>query len=140
MPTGQCFDDAIELFQEILEQAHGWEQSMQRELVASLRLVHAIVMVGDKQSAHAWVEDETHDLVYFTGFLNGEKARFAAPRGEYRAVHGVVEELRYNYSEMIVNNRAYRTFGPWNHKYLELCGQDGSPVMAGNFPCRKISE
>ncbi len=140
MPTGKCFDDALELMNAVLKQALDWEPERQRELVRNLYLVHAVVKPNGSESSHAWLEHDASDLVYFTGILKGVRQHFVSPRGEYRRVLNVVEDTRYSYKEAVINNKAFGTYGPWVKRYQDLCRDKMTISLIGPMPAERISE
>lgn len=117
MPTGHCFDDALDLICQLLQGAETPEALADR-----LMLVHGICLAPDGHPyAHAWVEDE--DRCLFRGVLAGEAHSFAAHHAEYYAEARVQEVTRYSVRDAWAANRRHGTYGPWVPRYKALCTQ-----------------
>jgi len=116
-PTHDCFTDALELFDALLRSA--WSSGVDAR--PDLRLVHAICKASNERFSHAWVEDDVRHLALFVGIVDGERQTFGAPVDEYRAHYEVQEDVRYTYQQAIRLNRKSRHYGPWEHRFSELC-------------------
>lgn len=124
LPTHDCFTDSLDLLVAILKENEN-DLSGRAVLARSLYLVHAVVTLGDREGAHAWVEDDRRDLVIFVGLYEGRRESFASPRDEYYQTHGVIERTRYAYHEAFLLNRITGHYGPWAERYQKLCRKPG---------------
>lgn len=114
LPTGKCFDDALDLLNDILK--------YNPECVADLRLIHGICTAPDGHHyAHAWVEDLATERALFVGLVNGERMNLAASREEYWTEVGMVERTPYTYRQAVIENRRHNHYGPWLDHYRRLC-------------------
>lgn len=141
LPTKSCFDDAMDLFCDVLISAEDWPSPEREKLLSELFLVHAVVKVlSNRESSHAWLEDDGREVCLFVGLLDGKPTAFMSPREAYYEAHNVQEFTRYNYQEAHRMNLKFGTFGPWEERYQVLCG--GSPEMAmiAPLPVKRISE
>jgi hypothetical protein len=126
LPTGTCFDDAIEYLNEIA--LHG-----QRERLLTLKLVHGICLAPEGAQegtpfAHAWVEEA--GVCVQAGLFSGEpqKVYYGVKRAEFYAKLRVQVATYYTAPEVVVHNRRTGHFGPWEHLYRDLCQEYGAPV------------
>ena len=136
-PTKKCFDDSLELMTDMVQQTPNWER---RDLIHNLHLVHAIVEPGGRRSSHAWVEHDDNDMAYFVGIRNGKRVAMASPRGDYRRLHNVVEMVRYKLGAVYLMNRTFGTFGPWEERFQQLCGNGDDVVRIEGLPAVQVSE
>lgn len=122
-PTHHCFDDALELINDLLlerpDRAHD----------PALGLVHGIA-VGNGQGvdvghryAHAWVEDG--DLCWDSGLLNGQRIYFPVTRDKFYASRGIVQTTRYSIEQAWLENVRSGHYGPWQPEYRALCKGQG---------------
>jgi len=115
-PTYTCFDDAMEFIDYVAMEYKDEDMSF-------LTLVHGIINGDDGESyAHAWCEESGMKVAIFAGFLRGEKTYFYSPVDEFYEKYKVKETIRYTIPEAIAKNREYIHFGPWDPKYVALCG------------------
>jgi hypothetical protein len=116
LPTGHCFDDALEyLNQRVLAEptlAQG----------RTLELVHGIA-IGDtgEPYAHAWCEEGRH--CWDAAIANGERIWYAVARHEFYAARRVHTITRYSVRAACLANLAAGHYGPWKAEYRELCGR-----------------
>lgn len=136
-PTRKCFDDSLELMVDMIDQTPDYEKP---EMMRNLFLVHAIVEPGGQLSSHAWLEHDENECVYFVGLRNGKPVAFASPRGEYRRLHNVIDSVRYRIDEVYTKNRECKTYGPWEPRFQELCGNGDGMVRLENLPAVQVSE
>jgi len=114
-PTGTCFDDAMELVEEIIKS--------DKSKLSTLFLVHGICREpGGELFSHAWVEEG--DSCYFDGIINGEQAHIECDRAGFHDHFDVQEFTRYTMHKAFTENIRTNNFGPWEEKYLALCGRD----------------
>jgi len=111
-PTGQCFDDAIELLVSLLTEEH--------VPPAQLKLVHAICLMPGEASrfAHAWVERDGECL--FVGIYQGERVRCTTDRALYYRKLRVQERTKYTPQQAAHESARTSSCGPWKQRYLAL--------------------
>jgi hypothetical protein len=142
-PTYSCFDDALEFIDYVACEYKDEDTSM-------VTLVHGL-MTGDdgEPHAHAWVEDSTTNLAVFAGILKGEKIYFYAPIDQFRKCYKITDTTQYTIREALLKNLEHQHFGPWEPKYVALCGSGdtamiGSGMMKlgtiGKLPTRKETQ
>jgi hypothetical protein len=120
LPTGQCFDDALEYLAERL-------RSAPRDLAKRWRLAHGICR-GNYEGAlyaHAWLE-EHHDVCWDFGLIDGTRVAFSMKKHEYYAARHVVECTLYTPRQALAENLRTQHFGPWKDSYRALCVSDDS--------------
>jgi len=111
-PTGTCFDDASQIFVELVY----------RFPLDRVRLVHG--MTGDGKGvvgSHAWVEvtnDEGKVAVFTEGLMNGERRRGSLSRERFYEMLCVGEDvIRYTAEEALILDMKYGHCGPWEPRY-----------------------
>jgi hypothetical protein len=120
-PTHECFNDALEVFEQMAKERNPFLHS------GRLHLVHAVCLTPDgEEYAHAWVEQD-EKIVIFAGIVNGAKSYFAADAAEYYAESRVKETTKYTVRQALELNNLHETYGPWTERYLKLCRQPGEP-------------
>jgi len=117
LPTGRCFDDAIEYLAARVKGdpalAHG----------KTLRLVHGLARAHDAAGtvyAHAWCEDG--EDCWDAALLEGRRVYYRVARVEYYAARQIEETTHYTVRQAARANRRTRSYGPWKPQYLECCG------------------
>lgn len=129
-PTHSCFDDALEFINYVALEYRDEDTSM-------ISLVHGIVRGDDGNNyAHGWVEDSSTRLAIFAGVLKGEKIYFYTPIEEFYTKNRVKETTKYTIKEAIENNIRTIHFGPWEPKYVALCGGGGYHTVIGGGEMR----
>ena len=113
-PTHRCFDDALDLLWELLDDPGASH--------ATLFLVHGICLAPDGLPyAHAWLEDDADATVLSVGMIDHELTAYSLPRDVYYAQTQVQERQRYTPQEALSANRASGHYGPWDARYVALC-------------------
>jgi hypothetical protein len=115
-PTGQCFDDAIAILQDVARR-EPWT-------LHRYALVHAIVMNPDTLArfSHAWVERETttgREVWQAMKWMGCKVVTTMSPEEHTRLLRPV-REWRYTVEEVHRMNRLFGTFGPWAPELLAL--------------------
>ena len=116
LPTHRCFDDALDYIElRLREGAHP----------DSLILVHGICLAPegphkDKPFAHAWVEHEGR--VVQSGLLDGERIFYSVPSEDFAEMLRPQEFTRYTLRQALAQNLASGHYGPWEERYIALCG------------------
>lgn len=110
-PTHRCFDDALDLLEDRV-----------RERDLRCLLVHGICLIPgtDTRFAHAWVEEPDGCIVQ--AFLLRERRayiRFTA--SDFNQIYRPQECTRYSVHAAWRMNELYKTYGPWEERYLALC-------------------
>jgi hypothetical protein len=121
-PTGTCFDDALDLIQEILKAEP--DRFSRGEIVLVLRLVHGVCRHTDgTHYAHAWVENVAADTCLFVGIYRNCRSVIVAARPEFYSAYRVVETQieRYTYPQVILLNHTTGHYGPWTQTLRDLC-------------------
>lgn len=114
-PTHSCFDDAMEFVDYVAREFKGEDVPIQ--------LVHGLMTGDDGQPhAHAWVEETNMKLAVFAGMHKGEKVYFYTPIDQFYAGYKITETTKYSVIEALENNLRTIHFGPWEPKYVALCG------------------
>ena len=128
-PTYSCFDDAMEFIDYVACEYNGEDTSM-------ITLVHGL-MTGDdgEPHSHAWVEDSSTKTAIFAGLWKGEKIYFYSPIDEFRKSYRITYYTRYTIKEALMKNMEHLHFGPWEPKYVALCG-DGDKFTIGSGQMR----
>lgn len=117
LPTGHCFDDALDLITERVNESGA-------AVVDRLTLVHAICVATDgTRYAHAWVEED--GTAWDAAMLHGRRIYYAVAREEFEAARRVEQTTRYTIAEALAENARTQTYGPWRPEYQALCGRDG---------------
>lgn len=128
-PTHQCFNDAMEFIDYVALAYKGEDTSM-------IKLVHGLITGDDgKSHAHAWVEDSSTETAIFAGIWKGEKIYFFSPVGQFYEKYRVTETTKYTIAEALAENLRTIHFGPWEPKYVALCG-DGDATFIGGSEMR----
>lgn len=111
-PTGQCFDDAMEILVELL--------TVTQVPPEQLRLVHAIALLPDEGTpfAHAWVEHGSQCL--FLGLYQGTRVLCTVPRQEYYQRLRVQHRTKYTPWQAARENERTVSCGPWKAHYRSL--------------------
>lgn len=117
-PTGNCFDDAISIMNEMLakDAARVWR--------GDYLLCHGICIASvpeqrGERVAHAWVEHGDHVLT--AGFLNGELVKARIARTKFYDDCAVVEVTRYTAHDIRREQTRTGYGGPWKPEYRALC-------------------
>ena len=113
-PTHNCFDDACEIFVDLLAE-YGFDGE------DGPFLIHAIIAPEGERLAHAWVEFRREAM--FKGYYNGgELVTCSVNRFEYRENSKIEELMKYGPREALrESKRRGGLSGPWESRYLELC-------------------
>ena len=108
-PTNECFDDAIANLIHMMERGRRFD-------VASglIKIVHAIIEPHGEKLSHAWLEDL--DLVFFSGFIDGEKCLVECAREEYYEQSKISHVVRYTLFEAYAEEKKHGHYGPWDEK------------------------
>ncbi len=111
-PTGTCFDDALDF--------------IMRERPKEYLLVHGICTADDGDDyAHAWVEavDQKTAIGFGLAEVDGKKVEigYEVDIEEFYERMRVSEKTKYGFWDMVRENHAKGTYGPWEEKYLKLC-------------------
>lgn len=115
LPTGRCFDDALDLLTERIREGAAPD---------ALRLVHAILRAENgRRYVHAWLEE--HDQVWDAGTLDGRRIYYAVAWQEYYQARKVEERTRYTPHQALIENARTGHYGPWKPHYLALCATPG---------------
>lgn len=116
-PTHQCFNDALEFFEELAK-----EKNPVLRMSGYLFLVHGVCLTPEGESySHAWIE-QGHATVIFKGILHGKAQYFATPKEQYYDEMRVTPDVtRYTPTEALKENLASNHFGPWIQRYRDLC-------------------
>ena len=118
LPTGKCFDNALDHLTELLK------ENPDRRWNGEYTLLHGILKLEDGTPyAHAWLEtaEECLDFGIWDGdgVHKGSLCRFTVEKAEYYRERGVIECTRYSVQEVWKENRKYGTYGPWLQKYMD---------------------
>ena len=128
MPTGRCFDDALEFLQDRVK--------VNPRLATSDRLwlCHGICVgtgscadgsiAPGQRYAHAWVEERdpaVGQIAWDAGLLDGERIFVVLPRDIFHDRRQVAACTRYTPVEAWAENNRTETYGPWRLEYLALC-------------------
>lgn len=113
LPTGECFDDAVAIIAELVEENPG--VLVTDEYV----IVHAVVAPYGEDMAHAWVESK--DTVQFIGIVDGERVIVEADRIEFYENIKAKDWTKYTIREAYQEERRTGECGPWEEKYQQLC-------------------
>jgi hypothetical protein len=130
LPTGKCFDDAVELLEYLVD-----ENPAVVTASRSLWLVHGICEGYDDartRYAHAWVE--MADECIEAGILHGRRLFYVVACERYYAARRVVQATAYNVKSVCRENERTNSFGPWQAEYLALCRTDGRMRVIGHVP------
>jgi hypothetical protein len=124
-PTFSCFDDAMEFIEYVAKEHKQDDLSM-------IKLVHGLFTGNDNKShTHAWVEDSSMEVAIFAGMWKGDKIYFYSPIDQFYSSHKITETTKYTLREAAEKNLTHQTFGPWEPKYVALCG-DGHYETVGS--------
>jgi hypothetical protein len=121
LPTGHCFDDALEyLNQRVLA-----EPTLAKD--RRLELIHGIA-IGDagEPYAHAWCEEGR--LCWDAALADGQRMWYSVRRHEFYAARRVHTITRYSVRQACLENLRSRHYGPWKDVYRALCGSGGRVV------------
>jgi hypothetical protein len=119
MPTGRCFDDALEFVESrVIE-----NPALAHE--ATLTLVHGIALAPSgphegEPFAHAWVEEG--ETVWGAGLLDGRRIYFPVERAGFYECLRIRSATRYTIREAAEENFRTNNYGPWKPEYIALCG------------------
>jgi hypothetical protein len=114
-PTHKCFDDALELLNQIVKQG--------RHRTEDWRLVHAICKAVGHEFAHGWCERNRKTVV--TAFIiDGQHTYVEIPRRDYYRLFSPQEMTRYTVDEAMWENLRHYNYGPWERRYREACGSN----------------
>lgn len=130
LPTGTCFDDALDFISERVK------REPRLALTGDLILVHGICLAPEGRRAgepfsHAWVEDSTTEvnppleIVWQGGVLDGQRIWYAMPRAEFESKLRPQKSTRYTMREAALENKRTNHFGPWVEEYSNLCKRTG---------------
>jgi hypothetical protein len=123
-PTFECFSDGMEFIDHIAR--------LCPEKINDISLVHAICTADDgTEYSHGWVEDGKQEICIFCGVYMDEKIYFAARFEDFFKGYKVKEFTRYSVWEALQNNVRTINYGPWEEKYIALCGKGGTIVGGG---------
>ena len=124
-PTYSCFDDALEFIDYVACEYKDEDTSM-------ITLMHGL-MTGDDGAphAHAWVEDASTQTAIFAGLWKGDKIYFYSPIDQFRQGYKITDTTRYTIKEALLKNLEHQHFGPWEPKYVALCGDGERTVIGG---------
>jgi hypothetical protein len=129
-PTYSCFDDAMEFIDYVA-------QEYKNEDTSVITLVHGTIKGDDGNlHAHAWCEESGLKVAIFAGFLRGEKVYFYSPLDEFYEKYRVQEKTHYTIKEALGHNLRTIHFGPWEPKYVALCGIEGDVGFIGSGEMR----
>lgn len=128
LPTGECFDDAIDIVQQMIRE--------NPEIVhaENLFVVHAVCQSKSGVLwAHAWVEDRINDVdcVLWCGIMNGEKACLCTDLRDHYEFHRPTIVIKYTPMDVWRENAKTRHFGPWDPEIQKHCakpGDKGKPI------------
>jgi len=131
-PTYDCFTDSMEFIDHIARNCP--------EAIDQMILVHAICISSNegREYAHSWVEDTKSEAAIFCGIFMDQKTYLAAPLVEFFKTYTVKESTRYTVMEAINENLRTVNYGPWEEKYIALCGFKGAHVVLGGGYMEKI--
>lgn len=125
LPTGECFNDAMEIIERLVK------DDARRARSDEFKLVHAVCQFPDGELfAHAWVERSIKNdtFVIFCGIYNNEKCYFHADRQEFYDDAHVLWGTRYTIYELWQENKKSGHYGPWKEEYRALTRQGkGAP-------------
>jgi len=120
LPTGTCFDDALEYLNErVLADPSLAERS-------TLVLVHGIARStdgADEPYAHAWCEEAGQ--AWDAALWNGQRIYYAVARAAFYEARRIADATQYTIRQACLLNYATRHYGPWLPRYRALCGQGG---------------
>jgi hypothetical protein len=122
-PTFSCFDDAMHYIEYVLKAAPEMD---------NIFVVHAIGIAHDEEGrrySHAWVEDHNVGVAIYAGFLQGVKVYLCSPLNEYYSKFKFIETTKYTPMEAVNNNLKHGSFGPWEPKYVALCGNGEHTIL-----------
>lgn len=120
MPTHTCFDDALDM-------VCRWIQAEPKKKWNSIVLLcHGICRAADDEPfAHAWLEMPGNEgiEVWQSGLVRGKKFAFSVDRDEFYDEMKVSKMTQYTLKEAWMKNKKHGTYGPWDTRYLKLCGR-----------------
>jgi hypothetical protein len=123
-PTHSCFDDSLEFIEYVCGEYKQDDLSM-------LTLVHGIFIGDDgKPHTHAWVEDSSTKTAIFAGIYQGTKTYLFSKLDQFHNRYKFTETTRYTLREAMEHNLRTMSYGPWDPKYIALCG-DGERTVVG---------
>jgi len=132
LPTHRCFDDALELLEQLVREDAAIATNNTVLLVHGV--VRGTVESGDVgRLAHAWLEEHRDDdstYVWDAGLLDGQRVYFCAEVSEYyRGVRVEPDSVtRYTPRQVLEENRRSGHYGPWRPDLVALIrGRQGSP-------------
>lgn len=124
LPTGTCFDDALDYVSVLLKDAGCYTE--RKKILTTHYVCHGLVGPDDDPIAHAWVE--VGDDVWISGLWRGKQVFTSLPRSDYYASMGARDITRYTCQEVVDLNRKSNHFGPWEERYVERCRKPEDPV------------
>lgn len=118
LPTGHCFDDALEY----LEQRVRAEPALAHR--DTLQLVHGIGIGDDgTRYAHAWCEEQ--GLCWDAALLDGQRIWYSVAVEAFYTARRLGATTRYTIREACLQNVQSGHYGPWEPTYQALCGGSG---------------
>lgn len=114
LPTGKCFDDALDGLWAILKEEGP-------KAADSYRLAHGILHnpINGEVYSHAWFETPT--TVFHSCVFRGSKGFAEIPKDHYYALLKITDVTLYTPKEAYEANHASGHYGPWIERYVELC-------------------
>lgn len=117
MPTGSCFDDALEYLEHL-------SRSNPQMLVEhqALWLVHGLCRARNAEGtiyAHGWVELDGHCIE--AGLLYGNRIYYGVRTDRYYAKRNVIQATAYRMVDVLAENERTNNYGPWQQEYLDHC-------------------
>lgn len=134
LPTGTCFDDALEYIERRVLRVPALASSRK------LLLVHALCLADDgvTRYAHAWAEEA--GVCWDCGIVNGEKSWFALDPASMDRMRHVLQKTKYTCIQVLRHNRQSGHYGPWEEPYAAHVGDGGELKILGSallFPEEK---
>ncbi len=116
LPTGTCFDDAIDLIE------HWIFQDPQIDWHKRIRLGHGICGPNEdnkNEYAHAWVELDGKE-VWQDGIVEGNLCSFGVDIEQFYRKYKAHDVTLYTLKEFGLKNLEYAHYGPWESRYYDL--------------------
>lgn len=118
-PTHHCFDDALELINELVMETPARAQDPALALVHGIAIGCGNGVPAGHPYAHAWVEDG--HLCWDGGLVDGQRIYYAVKRDEFYKARGIVKTTRYSVEHACRENFRSGHYGPWQREYRALC-------------------
>ena len=122
LPTGQCFDDALERALADLKEARN-----------TIIVCHGLCRLKGTEDnfSHAWTEDlRERNATGYARTMRGDACEFDASVREYYAEFGVSRVIKYTLAEAVALSALSDYGGPWDLELAKQCNDFHTSKLA----------